>query len=171
MSNQPRRLPARERAQIAFGLYIQLRPRSIARLHEQLAAIGVRISLATLKRYSTRFHWQKQVDELEEEAARGQREVGVAHLVAMQDRHAQLARAVQGAGGSALAKLVSSDQRLDDMRPGEIARLLELGLRAERRAVGEATDRRDIAVGIWNSVTVEMVGLFGQVQDEPDPDA
>lgn len=57
------------------------------------------------------------------------------------------------------------------MRPGEIARLLELGLRAERSAVAESTDRRDIAVAIWNSVTTEMVSLFGQVNEEEDTEA
>jgi hypothetical protein len=89
----------------------------------------------------------------------------------MYERHAQLARAMQGAGGSALQKLMSSDARLADMRAPEIARLLELGLKAERHAVGESTDRREIALTTWNVVTTEMVGLFSEVNAEPDAEA
>jgi len=89
----------------------------------------------------------------------------------MLERHAQVARAVQGAGGSALQKLMSSDRRLAEMRPTEIARLLDLGLRAERAASGETADRRDIAVSIWNVLTSEIVQLFKEINEDPDPDA
>lgn len=140
-------------------------------VHEQLAAVGVHISLATLKRYSRDFRWQNQLAALEAEAAQNQQQQGVAQLLAMQQRHAQLARAAQGAGGSALQKLLQSAHRLATMRPGEIARLLELGLRAERSAVGESTDRRSIEVAVWNSVTTDVVSLFKEVNDEPEPEA
>lgn len=162
------KVTAHERAQIAFGVYVQMRPRSLQRLHEQLVAVGVPISLATLKRYSRDYRWQEQLAGLEAEASHDRHQASVTQLLAMQDRHAQLARAVQGAGGSALEKLLRSDQRLATMRPGEIARLLELGLRTERSAVGESADRRDIATAVWNSVATEMVGLFKQINEETD---
>lgn len=166
-----RRATTEERARIAFGLYVQLRPRSLKQLHDQLAAVGVQLSVATLKRYSKIFHWQEQLAALERDAADRQHTDGIAQLLAMQDRQAHLARAVQGAGGSALQKLLHSDNRLAAMRPAEIARLLELGLRAERTAVGGASERRDIATAVWNSVTTQIVRLFREVNDEPDAQA
>jgi len=161
-----------QRAEVAFALYHQMGPeRSLKRLHQQLRALGVHMSLVTLKRYSTRFRWQGRVAELDAEAAQRQRERGIEHILAMYDRHAQLARAVQGAGGSTLKKLMNSETRLAEMRAAEIARLLELGLKAERHAFGESSDRRETALATWNVVTTEMVKLFDEVNVEPDPEA
>ena len=162
----------RERADIAFALYHQIGPeRSLERLHEQLGALGVHISLVTLKRYSVRFGWRERVAQLEAEDVQRQRERGVEHVLAMYDRHAQLARTIQGAGGSALKKLMNSETRLGEMRAAEIARLLDLGLKAERHAFGESSDRREMALATWNAVTSEMVKLFNEVNAEPDPGA
>lgn len=44
-------------------------------------------------------------------------------------------------------------------------------MKAERRAVGEAADRRDISLEIWNVVTTEMVALFNEVNSEPESEA
>lgn len=170
MTNKRSRKTAPERAEIIFSLYHQLGPeRSLRRLHWELQALGVRIGLATIKRYSVRFGWQRRADDLEAEAVRRQRERTIGDLLAMQDRHAQLARALQGAGGTALQKLMTSEPRLGKMSASDIARLVEAGLKAERHAVGEATDRREIAVETWNSVTTEMVAVFNEVNDDPDP--
>jgi hypothetical protein len=159
-----------ERARTSFLLYYQLGPeRSLRRLHQQLQALGVRISLATLKRYSRRFSWQQQVASLDAEAEQRRRERSLQQVATMLERHAQVARAVQGAGGSALQKLMSSDRRLAEMRPSEIARLLDLGLRAERTAFAETADRHEIAVAIWNVVISDIVRLFKKVNEEPDP--
>jgi len=161
-----------ERAEILFLLYYELGPeRSLRRLHRQLQPLGVRISMATLKRYSTRFSWRQQVASLDADAMQRRRERALAQVATMLERHAQVARAAQGAGGSALQKLMSSERRLAEMRPSDIARLLDLGLRAERTALAETADRREIAVAIWNVLTSEIVQLFKGVNDEPDPDA
>lgn len=162
----------RERAQIVFALYLQMGPdRSLKRLQRQLQALGVHLSIATIKRYSDRFRWQDHLAELEASSQQRRQETGIEQVVAMQDRHAQLARAVQAAGGTALQRLIASDARLAGMRPADIARLLELGFRAERQALGEAADRKEIAVSILNLVTVEMVRLFREISEESDPEA
>lgn len=77
----------------------------------------------------------------------------------------------KGAGASALKKLMNSETRLGEMRAAEIARLLELGLKAERHALGESADRREMALATWNAVTTEMVKLFSEVNVESDPEA
>ncbi len=162
----------RHRADIAFALYVQMEDqRSLRHLHAQLRGLGVRIGLATLKRYSTKYNWRSRIADLEAEAVERQRERTIGDLLAMRDRHAQLGRALQGAGGSALRNLMASEPRLAKMKAADIARLVEAGLKAERSAVGEATDRREIALATWNAVTTEMVALFSEVNGEPDAEA
>ena len=130
---------------------------------------GVNISLATLKRYSRRFNWQQRLIELEAEARTQQREQDVVQTMAMHDRHAQLGRAMQGAAGSALQRLLANDTQLAGLKATEIARLVDLGLRAERTAVGVSSDRRQIAVDVWNDVVMTVARLFLEVNEEPDP--
>lgn len=172
MASERQRQTQAQRAEIVFALYYQLRPqRSLRRLYQQLRVLGVRIGQATLKRYSARFDWQRRISDLETEAIQRQRERALGELLAMEDRHAQLGRAMQGAGGSALRTLMNSQPRLARMKGADIARLVEAGLKAERRAVGEAADRRDISLEIWNVVTTEMVALFNEVNSEPESEA
>ncbi len=162
----------RQRADIAFALYVQTEDRrSLRHLHSQLQALGVGIGLATLKRYSTKYNWRSRIADLEATAVQRQREHLIGDLLAMRDRHAQLGRALQGAGGSALRNLMASEPRLAKMKAADIARLVEAGLKAERSAVGDATDRREIALATWNAVTTEMVAMFNEINGEPDPEA
>jgi hypothetical protein len=137
-------------------------------LHRQLTASGVSVCLSTLKRYSATFGWQERLSEFDVETRKRRLDRGVEDTLAMHDRHAQLARAVQGAAGSALQRLLNSDTRLAGLRPTEIARLIDLGLRAERSAVGNIVDRREIAVETWNEVVSSVVDIFSEINDEPD---
>ena len=127
------------------------------------------MSLATIKRYSVQFNWRQRLAELDGEARKRQREQDVAETMAMHDRHAQLGRAMQGAAGSALQRLLANGARLSGLKAAEIARLIDLGLRAERSAVGVSSDRREIATEIWNDVVTTAVRLFLDINDEPDP--
>lgn len=160
---------ASSRAEIFFHIYKERADRSLRGLHADLIHSGINVSLATLKRYSTQFNWQARLNELDAEARKQQREQDVADTMAMHDRHAQLGRAMQGAAGSALQRLLASDARLSGLKPTEIARLIDLGLRAERSAVGVASDRREIATDAWNDVVSTVVRLFLDINEEPDP--
>lgn len=162
--------PSGDRARMLLSLYVQMGPRrSLARLHQQLQTFGVRLSLATLKRYSARYGWQSEIASISAAAREGQRKAAIAELTAMNDRHGQLARALQGAGGSALQRLLGSDARLANLKPGDIARLIELGLKAERQALAEVSDRHEMAVAVWNVVVADVVEIFTEVNAEPDP--
>ena len=130
--------------------------------------MGIRTSLATLKRYSSVYGWQARLAEIEIEGRRREREQNVESVIAMHARHTQLARAMQGAGGTALQRLMGSDIRLTGLKPADIARLIDLGLRAERHALGASTDRREIGVDVWNDVVLSVVDLFREINDEPD---
>lgn len=156
------------RAELFFHVYRERSNRSLRGLHSDLLASGVDVSLATLKRYSAKFRWQERLAELDADARKRRRDQDVGDTLAMHERHAQLGRAMQGAAGSALQRLLANDSRLAGLKPSEIARLIDLGLRAERSAVGVSSDRREIAVDAWNDVVVSVSRLFLDVNDEPD---
>ena len=163
---------SRRRADLSFDLYSRQAPkRSLRRLSEQLEQLGIPISLASLKRYSSRYGWQQRLAELDAEAADRRAERGIEERLAMDERHAQLARALQSAGGSALQSLLADPTRIAEVSPGEIVRLLEAGLKADARATGASTDRRDIAIEVWNDVVVRVVAIFVEVNTEPDAEA
>ena len=158
---------AREKADLIFHVYYQQGPdRSIRRLHSDLKTMGVSISLATLKRYSKKYRWQQHIADLDAEASQQQTQRAVEDVDAMNERQAQLARAVLGAGGSALQQLLANAARLGSLKAGDIVRLIDLGL----RAVGASSDRREIAVETWNDVVTSVVKLFTEINQEPDPD-
>lgn len=163
---------ARLRADLAFDIYSRQTPRrSLNRLADQLRQLGAPIALATLKRYSSKHHWQDRLGELDAEAAKRRAEDTVEERIAMHERHAQLARALQSAGGTALQSLLGDATRITEMSPGEIVRLLEAGLKADTRATGASGDRRDIAIDVWNDVVVRVVQIFTDINEEPEPEA
>ncbi len=161
----------RRKAELIFAVYYEGGPdRSIRRLHSDLKTMGVSISLATLKRYSNKYRWQQRIAELDAEARHQQNQRSVEGVLAMNQRHTQLAQALQGAAGSALRQLLANESRLGGLKASDIVRLLDLGLRAERNAVGASSDRRGIAIETWNTVTNNVVQIFTEINQEPDPD-
>lgn len=162
---------AREKAELVFAVYYEGGPdRSIRRLHSDLKTMGVSISLATLKRYSKKYRWQERIADLDAEARQQQNQRSVEGVLAMNERHTQLAQALQGAAGSALRQLLANDSRLGGLKASDIVRLLDLGLRAELRAVGASSDRREIAIETWNSVVTGVMRIFNEINKEPESD-
>ena len=160
---------ASARADLLFALYVELGgERSLALLRDRLYALGVGTSLSTLKRYSSSFDWPRRVAEIEERAARRREGGHVKVALGLHERQAQIARALQGAGGAALQQLISDQARIRDLKPADIARLLELGMRAEREAAIGSTDRRRLAVAMANLVTEEVVALFERINSITD---
>jgi hypothetical protein len=159
-----RRTAAAERAELLFFVYTELGgDRSLSQLHDRLRTVGVSVSLSTLKRYSSSQGWPERIAALDEQAARRREGGHLKQALSLFDRQAQIARALQGAGGSALQQLIADNGRLRDLKPAEIARLLELGMHAEREASGGASDRRRLALSMANLVTQEVVALFERV--------
>lgn len=163
------RLTAATRADLLLAVYIELgSERSLALLHSRLTTLGVKTSLSTLKRYSSKFDWPRRVAELEAQAARRREGGHLKAALAIHDRQSQLARALQGAGGAALQQLIADAARIREMKPSDITRLLELGMRAERDAAMGSTDRRRLALAMANLVTEEVVALFERVNSITD---
>lgn len=159
-----------DRVTLFFQAYVQLGDkRSLSRLRAVLLEAGIEISVASLKRYSKQYRWRMQIVELEKSGRQQAAKTAGESILAMQERHTQLARAMQGAGGSALQRLLGSDTRLAVLKPSDITRLIDLGLKSERHALGAATDRREMAIEIFNDLVVDLVAVFKDVNDEPEP--
>jgi len=158
-----------QRSQLLFAFYFELGPeRSLASLVDHLTTLGIHFSLSTLKRYSSRDRWAERVMELDARAARRLDGGNLRTKLALHDRQAQRARALQGAGGAALQQLITDTARIREMKPADIARLLELGMRAEREASHQSGDRRRLALAMANLVTEEVVALFERVNTVTD---
>lgn len=159
------------RANMAYALYVSLGPgRTLAALAEALKAAGVPISLSTLKRYSTQFHWSERLAEAGARAAAQQDQHAVDDMAAILARHRDFARAMTGAGGEGLSRLLKDPQRLAAMKPTEIVNLLLAGMRLELEATSASVDRKDVALSFANLVTTKVVELYQEIASEPDPE-
>lgn len=162
------------RADVLFAAYVSagrgLAHYSLDAFRADLASAGVTVSLGTLKRYSAQDDWQARAALIwERQAAEEVPDLQRARL-AMEARHARLAQALTGAGATALQELLSDRQRRDSMRPSEIARLLDLGVRVERNALHTATDLEAMVVETWNTVVASVSQLFEAVNGLPVAD-
>lgn len=162
---------SRARADVLFVLYQQAGPaRSLVGLHEQAAALGLNVSVSTLKRYSKQFGWQERLEAIDRAAAEHDDERAAEAVRLMNERQAQLGRSLQGVAATALQSYVRDRGQLDEVRPGEVARLAEAGTKLERLALGEATERQEVVVTVWNVVVRELVPLFASVNALSAPD-
>jgi hypothetical protein len=130
------------RHRLAFDLYIRMGPgRSLETLHRELqedpGLIGLKRapSLSTLEAWSSAFHWQARLLDLERQAAKQDREEQVKALREMNERHAREGLALQQKAVERLGTL--PPERLS---ASDAVRALVEGVRLERLARGEPTD-------------------------------
>ena len=144
-----------------FGVYYQIGPeRSLEKMAELCAGMGLKIGLSSLKRYSYTFGWQQRVMEVD---AKYQEERDAQHAQAIQtmnDRQAGIGRAMQGLGAQGLRNIQASL-----LNPSEITSLTREGVRIERLAMGEATSRSEVAIQVVNRVILAIVDLFNQINN------
>lgn len=158
-----------ERANLLFVLYAKLGPdRSLQQLAGTLRSAGTPISLATLKRYSRDYGWQRALIEADSEAA-AQRQLRAAEAIgAHAERHAQLGRAFQAMAARATEALLRDPGGLRRSSLSAIARAGATGAELERRALAEQHDRRGVAVEIWSRLTVELIPAFVEINGIAD---
>ena len=134
------------RHRLAFGAYVeQGSERSLERLRDHIrgdpAAFGLKRapSSRTLHRWSSAFHWQDRLADLEREARIRDAEAQIQALREMNERHTREGLALQ-------QKAVEYLQTVHPERlsPGEAIRALVEGVRLERLARGEVTERTQI---------------------------
>jgi hypothetical protein len=126
----------------AFDLYLRMGSgRSLENLHRRLrqepGLIGLRKgpSRSTLDAWSSGYHWQARLLDLEREARRQDKEAQVQALREMQERHIREGLALQQKGIERLNQLSAQELPVSDA----IRAVLE-GVKLERLARGEPTE-------------------------------
>jgi len=134
------------RHRLAFNLYVELgNQRSLETLHARLANNGAQQgsrrppSHRTLYRWSAALHWQDRLIDLEREARRRDAEAQVVALREMKERHAREGVALQHKGIQRLQALAT-----DELAAADAIRAISEGVRIERLALGEVTDRTQV---------------------------
>ncbi len=159
------------RAEYLFAAYIAGgdvgRPYSLEDFACDLVAAGVKISLGTLKRYSVDYSWQERASHVW--ALRSTQRAPEQQRVALaaEGRRNRVGQALLGVGGRALQSLLEDDARVRTMRAGDIARILDLGMRADGQSAATLQSVTDLNVQIWNDVTVSVMRIFSEVNAEP----
>lgn len=131
------------RHRLAFDLYVRMgADRSLEALHETLqddpSLIGLRRapSRSTVEAWSSAFHWQDRLLDLERQAAEQDREEQRKALREMNERHTREGLALQQKGVESLQGLAA-----ERLSASDAVRALIEGVRLERLARGEPTDR------------------------------
>ena len=134
------------RHRLAFDLYVRMGAnRSLEPLHRDLqkdpSLIGLKRapSLSTLEAWSSAFHWQARLLDLERQAAEQDREEQLKALREMNERHAREGLALQQKAVERLGTLPP-----DRLSASDAVRALVEGVRLERLARGEPTERQEV---------------------------
>jgi head-tail adaptor len=150
-----------QRNDALFYVYYQLGPdRSLEKLRDQLTVLGLRRSLNTLKNYSSRFHWQSRVLELDARLRSEREQKALEQRDEQDERQARLGRNMQvlaSAGMVSMKKLMDSGA---PMAPADISSLAKTGVQIERLATGKETDRVRIIREVNNAWTLQVGAIF-----------
>ena len=154
------------KADALFGLYYALGlARSLEKLHRDLADLGLKISLNSLKSYSSRFGWQQRVRDVDAKLAQGREEDQIRSIAEMNARHIRLGQLMQTLASKRFARVSDA---AEELTIGETGLLAERGVKVERAAHGEATDRQNVVIQLHNIFIEEVVRLFREVNELPD---
>ncbi len=133
-------MPESTKHRHAFERYWRLgAERSIERLHAVIEADGTAPALRTLYQWSSKYHWQDRVADLERQARAADDEVRIQAIREMQERQAKEGLLLQQRGAQWLAQI--DDEQAS---PEAAIRAVIEGARLERLARGEATERTEI---------------------------
>lgn len=163
-SRQPRE---GEKAWLAFqGFLNQDPPRSIERLAQEHG----KTSAHNYYQWSSKYRWPLRVNAYDGWLVRAHDQETLATIKEMNDRHANLAKAMSGKVAARLARLEPSE-----LSPGELGRWMQVIAMVERLARGEVTERTggdgvNVNIGVAVDATTQEVQLvdasyIGEVMD------
>ena len=161
----------RQRADAFFGIYYEMGPdRSLEKLHGFCARIGLTRALNTFKRWSAIYSWQNKILEIDSQAKEEREGKRLAKITEMNERQAQDFRNAQTlarAGMSSMANELKRSGTLN-LSPLEIIALLEKGAKGERLAMGEATERFEAMIYVYNVMVLAVLAVFKEINPMKD---
>ena len=140
--------------------------RSLTRLRQVLADLGLTVSLNTLKTYSVQHGWAEKArrnDETHLVDAAGLADTDMA------SRHADMAVAMQEIAGRTLERFLEQPDR--PMTPRDVCTLLDVGIRIERQARNAEISKHELTVQIVDPLIRQIAALFEQVNVMVDANA
>ena len=157
-----RQFNERRKAFAAFCAYRDMGP---ARC---LAAVGRKLgkSAKLIERWSAKWNWVERVAEWGDEQDRQNRISQIDAIQKMNERHAALAVALTGKIVKGLNLL--QDETIKGMTPSAMSRLLEVGVKVERQARGEAgevVEEKVEATGHLAHLTTEELEQLDRIHD------
>jgi len=168
--------------EVFFGVYYALGSgRSLEVLRRRALALGMKPpALSTLKRWSIIDRWQERVAALDAEVRRAGQEDRVLEVQRLNEDQA----AIGGMGVQLVAfgleRLMRQVRQAEacprcgiaplDLDVDEVCRLMDVFAKWQRLALGEVTDRSEIAISIWNIIIMEITQLFLAVNVYEDAD-
>ncbi len=165
----------KSRADAYFIVYYDMGPeRSLKKLCEYVAELGLRKAMNTLKRYSIKYDWQQRL--IEEDTRRQERDQGDRDKVRekMVERHGRMGRTLQSLGAAGILNLQdvmkAADGRLP-FDPKDIVSLVKVGTDIELRAAGEPTLKVEITTVLYNVFIARIAHIFRECNNLPTADA
>jgi hypothetical protein len=167
-----------EKAAILFLLYEQMGPtRSLEALADLCTKLALKAALRTLKGYSVKFNWQRQ---LLERSVKRREEQEQEVLNQVDKMNADHIRVHQGLMGLAIAGINYYQELLERKRaagqhqsinfaPADIVRMIRQAQIGERLARGQATSRSEIMVELIGTFVQEFALIFKQINLIVDP--
>ena len=176
MKNKPNRQEIRrQRAETYFWIYYNMPDRSLDKLCEMCSSIGLKRHINTFKNYSVDFNWQQKLVEMDAKLREAREQKQIARIEEMNERQAldfRNAQALARAGMSLIARDFKDSGKLD-MSPQDIMTWLEKGAKGERLAMGEATERFEAMLYVYNAMILAVAHIFSDVnvlKDERERD-
>lgn len=162
----------RQRADAFFGIYYEMGPeRSLEKLCQFCAKIGLKRALNTFKRWSALYDWQNRILELDTKLQEEREMSHLENVEAMNKSQAQDARnmrALARGGMSAMANILRATGTID-LSPQDIATLMREGTKIERLAMGEATSRVEAIIYVYNVLLMAIARIFNEINIIRDP--
>ncbi len=164
---RPAKITRKEKGDVYFAAYYAMGvERSLSRLHEYITGLGGRIGSSTIFNYSSEFDWQARIVEMDAKVQAGRETDIVTKIQAMNDRQAALGRGWQGVGAQRLKQL---QKEPDTLTPAEALQASATGVKIERLATGQPTERKEVIVLVWNHFAIEVSAILTRaLQDIPE---
>lgn len=156
------------KADALFLTYVQMgEGRTLAKLWGFVRSMDVKISLKTIERWSSKFHWQERLLQYQAEIERRRALEGVEALEDMDKRHIQLNQAL---GSLAAAGITHYQDLIANAKAEgkhgltldihEIIGLIGQAQRGERLARGLATSKAEVIIEVLTPLVKDILAVF-----------